>query len=66
MYSFKSCREQRSEWIVPSPDMQWVSTARASGERCSKLGCTAQPSEEDFVYLFVFSDASEAGILITI
>jgi hypothetical protein len=51
------------------PDVCWVSTARASGERRSKLGCTVQPSEcaeEVFVYLFTFSDASEAGILITI
>jgi len=42
---FKSCREQTSEWVVPSPVMQWVSTDRESGERRSKLGCTAQPSK---------------------
>lgn len=66
---FKDCREQRSEWFVPSPDVHWVTTTRASGERRSKRGCTVQPSEcveEDFVYLFTFFDASEAGILITI
>jgi hypothetical protein len=42
---FKSCREQRSEWVVSSPYVRWVSKVRASGERHNKLGCTAQPSK---------------------
>jgi hypothetical protein len=66
----KHCGEQRSKWVVFSPDIVWwVNTARANGQRRSELGHRVQLREclkGDFLHLFTFSDLSKAGILITI
>jgi len=59
---------------MPCPDMRWVHAARASGGKTVAARSQAKlqalkPGEglkEDFVCMFIFSDISNAGMLITI
>jgi len=41
MYSSRGAENREASGLCP-PDMRWVSTAKESGERRSKLGCTGQ------------------------
>ena len=74
-YSRRTPSAAESERAVPSPDLAlWVIASRPSGGKTaaamSRAGLQAlQPRdglEEDFMYLFIFSNVSNAGILITI
>ena len=74
-YSRQTLSAAESKWAVPCPDVgRWVSTARPSGgktvaDRSQARLQALQPrqgSKDGFVYLFTFSNTSNAEILITI
>jgi hypothetical protein len=56
----------KGERTVCCPDVHWVSAARSSSEKTVVANAARDGLKEDFVYLFTFSDSSNAGILITI
>ena len=57
----------KGERIVCCPDVvHWVSAAKSSSEKTVVADAARDGLKEGFVYLFTFSDSSNAGILITI